>query len=39
MHFSIQDKLQSFAEELQRHVTPVLLEELARENVSFLVQT
>lgn len=31
MHFSIQDKLQSFAEELQRYVTPVFLEELARE--------
>ncbi len=31
MHFSIQDELQSFAEELQRYVTPVFLEELARE--------
>jgi len=31
MNFSIQDELQSFAEELQRYVTPVFLEELARE--------
>lgn len=31
MYFSIHDKLQSFAEELQRYVTPVFLEELARE--------
>ncbi|PEK31403.1 IS4 family transposase, partial [Bacillus pseudomycoides] len=31
MNLSIQDELQSFAEELQRYVTPVFLEELARE--------
>nr|EJQ78570.1 transposase for insertion sequence element IS231F [Bacillus cereus HuA4-10] len=31
MNPSIQDKLQLFAEELQRYVTPVFLEELARE--------
>ncbi|OHX30675.1 hypothetical protein BWGOE5_33760 [Bacillus mycoides] len=31
MHLSIQDELQPFAEELQRYVTPVFLEELARE--------
>ncbi|EEL67277.1 hypothetical protein bcere0026_57990 [Bacillus mycoides] len=31
MNLSIQDKLQLFAEELQRYVTPVFLEELARE--------
>ncbi|MFK4293026.1 uncharacterized protein YfkK (UPF0435 family) [Bacillus sp. RC250] len=31
MNLSIQDELQTFAEELQRYVTPVFLEELARE--------
>ncbi|MEX0135226.1 IS4 family transposase [Bacillus nitratireducens] len=31
MNLSIQDELQPFAEELQRYVTPVFLEELARE--------
>ncbi|EOO20259.1 transposase for insertion sequence element IS231F [Bacillus cereus HuA3-9] len=31
MNLSIQDKLQLFAEELQRYVTPAFLEELARE--------
>lgn len=31
MNLSIQDELQSFAEELQRYVTPVFLEELARD--------
>ncbi|MEX5522881.1 MULTISPECIES: hypothetical protein [Bacillus cereus group] len=29
MNFSIQDKLQPFAEELKRSITPVFLEELA----------
>ncbi|HDR8072543.1 TPA: IS4 family transposase [Bacillus cereus] len=31
MNLSIKDELQPFAEELQRYVTPVFLEELARE--------
>ncbi len=31
MNLSIQDELLPFAEELQRYVTPVFLEELARE--------
>jgi len=31
MNLSIQDELQPFAKELQRYVTPVFLEELARE--------
>ncbi len=31
MNLPIQDELQPFAEELQRYVTPVFLEELARE--------
>ena len=31
MNLSIQDELQPFVEELQRYVTPVFLEELARE--------
>ncbi len=31
MNLSIQDELQPFAEELQRYVTPIFLEELARE--------
>lgn len=31
INLSIQDELQPFAEELQRYVTPVFLEELARE--------
>lgn len=31
MNLSFQDELQLFAEELQRYVTPVFLEELARE--------
>ncbi|HDR4440063.1 TPA: hypothetical protein QCQ44_004326 [Bacillus cereus] len=31
MNLSIQDELQLFAEELQRYITPVFLEELARE--------
>ncbi|KFM95664.1 hypothetical protein DJ93_5552 [Bacillus clarus] len=31
MNSSIQDELLLFAEELQRYVTPVFLEELARE--------
>ncbi|MET3202624.1 UNVERIFIED_ORG: hypothetical protein ABID75_005610 [Bacillus proteolyticus] len=31
MNLSIQDELQPFAEELQRYVPPVFLEELARE--------
>ena len=31
MNLSIQDELQPFAEELQRYITPVFLEELARE--------
>ncbi|MES1052810.1 hypothetical protein FOA24_27390 [Bacillus thuringiensis] len=30
MNLSIQDELQPFVEELQRYVTPVFLEELAR---------
>ncbi|PJN59396.1 hypothetical protein BAWEI_46670 [Bacillus mycoides] len=30
MNLSIQDELQPFAEELQRYVTPVFLEELAK---------
>lgn len=30
MNLSIQDELQPFAKELQRYVTPVFLEELAR---------
>ncbi|SFI31672.1 hypothetical protein SAMN04488574_102317 [Bacillus sp. 71mf] len=32
MNLSIQDELQPFVEELQQYVTPVFLEELAREN-------
>ena len=31
MNLSIQDELQTFAEELKRYITPVFLEELARE--------
>lgn len=31
MNLSIQDELQPFAEELKRYITPVFLEELARE--------
>ena len=31
MNLSIQEELQPFAEELQRYITPVFLEELARE--------
>ncbi|MDZ4417391.1 hypothetical protein ORL59_28260 [Bacillus cereus] len=31
MNLSIQDELQPFVEELQRYITPVFLEELARE--------
>ncbi|MDY8164745.1 hypothetical protein P4310_29965 [Bacillus thuringiensis] len=31
MNLSIQDALQPFAEELQGYVTPVFLEELAKE--------
>lgn len=31
MNFSIQDELQLFAEELKRYITPVFLEELARD--------
>ncbi|ALZ64737.1 hypothetical protein FORC13_p252 (plasmid) [Bacillus cereus] len=31
MNLSIQDELQSFAEELQRYVTPLFLGELAKE--------
>ncbi|MEH7216548.1 IS4 family transposase, partial [Bacillus toyonensis] len=31
MNLSIKDELQPFVEELQRYVTPVFLEELARE--------
>lgn len=31
MNLSIQDELLPFAEELQQYVTPVFLEELARE--------
>ena len=30
-NLSIQDELQTFAEELKRYITPVFLEELARE--------
>ncbi len=43
MNLSIQDELQLFSEELYRHLTPSLLEELAKrigfckkENESFL---
>ncbi|SCB69158.1 Transposase for insertion sequence element IS231A [Bacillus mycoides] len=35
MNLSIQDELQPFAEELQRYVSPVFLEELAR-NLGFV---
>ncbi|MED4951320.1 IS4 family transposase, partial [Bacillus cereus] len=31
MNLSIQDELQLFSEELYRHLTPSLLEELAKE--------
>lgn len=31
MNLSIQDELQLFAEELRRHLTPSLLEDLAKE--------
>ncbi|AAP10112.1 transposase [Bacillus cereus] len=31
MNLSLQEELQPFAEELQRYITPVFLEELARE--------
>ncbi len=31
MNLSIQDELQSFAEELQHYVTPIFLKELVRE--------
>ncbi|EOO12514.1 transposase for insertion sequence element IS231F [Bacillus cereus HuA2-9] len=31
MNLSIQDELQLFSEELKRYITPVFLEELARE--------
>ncbi|MEB4814635.1 hypothetical protein [Bacillus thuringiensis] len=31
MNLSIQNELQPFAEELQRYITPVFLEELARD--------
>lgn len=31
MNLSIQKELQPFAEELQRYITPVFLEELVRE--------
>ncbi|MGE6550051.1 IS4 family transposase, partial [Bacillus mycoides] len=31
MNLSIQDELQPFAAELQRYITPVFLEELARD--------
>ncbi|MEC2463262.1 IS4 family transposase, partial [Bacillus cereus] len=31
MNLSIQDELQLFSEELQRYITPVVVEELARD--------
>ncbi|MED4514304.1 IS4 family transposase, partial [Bacillus cereus] len=31
MNLSIQEELQPFAEELQRYITPVFVEELARD--------